>query len=151
MRAVRSLTASLVRAICTSLQGSRSGDSLAALDAFLRPASPHSLDHTLESEDLDTPRLRFQQLNDVEATTTSPYCYTTACTDVAAILEHASCLEVGLEGIVQDEELALVEYERAAQLGSAEAQHRIGRMVRDGRGISQDAAFAASWLRCAIM
>lgn len=65
------------------------------------------------------------------------------------MLRYAACLELG-RGVPKDEEAALIAYEEAAQHGSSVAMNNIGEMVREGRGQGKDAAFAASWFRCAV-
>ena len=66
------------------------------------------------------------------------------------MLKHAACLELG-RGVDRNEAAALLVYERAAAHGSAVAQNNIGQMVLDGRGVVEDAAFAAKWFRCAAL
>lgn len=69
-----------------------------------------------------------------------------AAGDLTAMLKHAACLELG-RGVERDEGAALLIYERAAAHGSAVAQNNIGQMILDGRGVAEDAAFAAKWFR----
>lgn len=71
---------------------------------------------------------------------------TNADNDAAAIFARALACYAG-SGFLQDKRMAADGFRKAAELGHADAQYRLGRMYAEGDGLPRDMAQAAHWFR----